>query len=302
MLYSKQGMKNSLCLLLAVAMLLGACSPIKQNITENEAPMPEKEAQTASPPTPPDSPDPSEDTQGDDRKESFDPSEGGAPDEQKEPQEAPRENKKVRYLEVTASSLNVRTGAGTDYALLGRVARGELLAADGEADGWQKTLFCGRTAYVSAAYVRPVEFDASSSAREAVIREGAALLGTPYVYGAVRLHDGRGNFLPAFDETRFDCSSLMQYIFYRGAGLLLNVTTRTQVVQGTHVREEALERGDLMFFTNASRKDKTGLERVGHVALYLGDGYILHTASDFAKIEKLSPLRISYFLEARRML
>ena len=94
----------------------------------------------------------------------------------------------------------------------------------------------------------------------------------------------------------------MQYIFYRGAGILLDVTTRTQVKQGTPVAWEHIERGDLLFYTNAQRYHKTGVERIGHVALYLGDNYILHTASDFALIEQMSATRRGYFITARRFL
>ena len=93
----------------------------------------------------------------------------------------------------------------------------------------------------------------------------------------------------------------MQYIFYNGADVLLNMTTRTQILQGKAVKSDALKRGDLMFFTNASRKNNTGIERVGHVAVYLGDNYILHTASDYAKIEQISSQQWSYFIQARRM-
>ena len=46
--------------------------------------------------------------------------------------------------------------------------------------------------------------------------------------------------------------------------------------------------------------DKTGVERIGHVALYLGDNYILHTASDYAVIEQMSATRRNYFVTARR--
>ena len=107
--------------------------------------------------------------------------------------------------------------------------------------------------------------------------------------------------MKGFTADEFDCSSLMQYIFYRGAGVELDVTTRTQILQGEETPREEIGRGDLLFFTNASRKNKTGIERVGHVALYLGGNYILHTASDFAKVEEISALRWSYFLTARRV-
>ncbi len=136
---------------------------------------------------------------------------------------------------------------------------------------------------------------------ESVIEEGAKLLGTPYVYGAVRYHDGNGNLNKNFTVSAFDCSSLTQYIFYKGANVLLNVTTRTQIYQGTTIAKTDLQRGDLLFFTNASRYNNTGIERIGHVALYLGNNLILHTSSDYAKIEEISSQRWSYFIQAQRM-
>ncbi len=174
----------------------------------------------------------------------------------------------------------------------------------GTENGWYKTTFKGQTAYVSSssAYTSLVEIPLSSETAEAVIQEGYALLGTTYVYGAVRLHDGNGNLLSGFTATQFDCSSLIQYIFYYGAGVLLNVTTRTQVVQGEYVAKSDLTRGDCIYFTNSSRYSLTGVERVGHVALYLGEGYILHTASDYCKIEKMTQTRWNYYIEARRFI
>ena len=119
----------------------------------------------------------------------------------------------------------------------------------------------------------------------------------------MRFHDGRGNKLKNFTTSAFDCSSLMQYMFYMGAdGHLLDVTTRTQVVQGKTVSRANLKRGDLMFFTNSTRYNNTGVERIGHVALYLGENLILHTASDYAKIEEISAARWKYYIQSQRMI
>ena len=127
-------------------------------------------------------------------------------------------------------------------------------------------------------------------------------MGVKYVYGATRYHNGKGVYLSGFSTQAFDCSSLMQYIFKVAADVNLQMTTRTQVVQGVTVKKSGLKRGDLMFFTNAQRKNNTGVERIGHVAMYLGENYILHTASDFAKIEQISSTRWGYFIQAQRML
>ena len=135
---------------------------------------------------------------------------------------------------------------------------------------------------------------------ESIIAVGEELLGYPYVWGSQRYHWGNGTLNSNFVQGQFDCSALMQYIFYKGAGVLMDLNTRTQVLQGREVPLADLKRGDVMFFTNDSRVNKTGVERVGHVALYLGDNYILHTASDHAVIEEISAKRWSYFIVAKR--
>ncbi len=218
------------------------------------------------------------------------------------PEEAPQPAR-AEYVMVKTNGLNVRTGAGTVYASLGTVENGVMLQYVGKTGNWYETRYKGRTAYVSAdtRYTALTSLTAGGEEVENIINEGLKLLGVPYVYGAVRLHDGKGNFLKNFTDTKFDCSSLMQYMFYHGANILLNTTTRTQVSQGKEIAKKEIERGDLMFFTNESRKNNTGVERIGHVALYLGDNYILHTASDYAKIEQISSTRWSYFITAKRM-
>lgn len=205
----------------------------------------------------------------------------------------------VTYFKITSDSVNIRSGAGTGYAIVGIAERNTLYLLVAQNGSWLETQYKGKRAFISAVYAITYKFEKKSEKVESVIEEGAKLLGTKYVYGAVRYHNGSGKLLSGFTLSQFDCSSLTQYIFYKGAGVNLDVTTRTQVVQGKSVA--SLERGDLMFFTNESRKHLTGVERIGHVALYLGDNYILHTASDYAKIEQISSGRWNNFIVARRM-
>lgn len=209
----------------------------------------------------------------------------------------------VTYFMVTSNGVNIRSGAGTGYSVQGQAEKSTLYGFSEKLGDWYKTGYRNKAGYISSKYCTPVNMRSSGNELiEAVIEEGCKLLGTPYVYGATRLHDGRGYFYKYFTADEFDCSSLMQYIFYMGAGVLLDVNTRTQVYQGATVAAEELKRGDLMFFTNAQRKNNKGVETIGHVALYLGDNYILHTASDYAKIEQISATRWSYFVQAQRIL
>lgn len=207
----------------------------------------------------------------------------------------------VMYIKVTGNNVNIRSGPGSEYKVLGTAEKNTLYAANGENGNWYMTYYKGMEAYIYKDYCILVDFEAESEEVEEVIAEGTKHMGVKYVYGATRYHNGKGVLLSGFTAQAFDCSSLMQYIFKVTADINLQMTTRTQVVQGTTVKD-GLKRGDLMFFTNSSRKNNTGVERIGHVALYLGGNYILHTASDYAKIEQISSTRWSYFIQAQRMI
>lgn len=208
-----------------------------------------------------------------------------------------------QYIRCTGNSVNLRSGAGTGYAVIGAAEKNETYALVGKVGEWYQTYYRGKTAYISASYAALLKLEKSANEKtEKVISEGYKLLGVPYVYGAVRFHDGKGNLLKGFTAQKFDCSSLVQYMFYQGAGTLLDVTTRTQVKQGKYVPKSDLQRGDCLYFTNESRQHLSGVERVGHVAVYLGNNYILHTASDYARIEQISAQRWKYYIEARRFL
>jgi peptidoglycan endopeptidase LytE len=225
------------------------------------------------------------------------------PEKPVQPDPAPPKAEKATYIRCTGNNVNLRSGAGTSYAVLGQAEEGTMYAVIGKSGNWYKINYRNKTAYLYSEYAVAFGIEKSDDPEvEKVLEEGYKLLGTPYVYGAVRLHDGKGNFLKGFTVNKFDCSSLVQYAFYKGAGEILDVTTRSQVVQGKYVKKANLKRGDCIYFTNESRQYKTGVERIGHVAIYLGDNYILHTASDYARIEKMSSSRWNFYVETRRFL
>ncbi len=217
------------------------------------------------------------------------------PKPQPQPQPATAE-----YIRCTGDGVNIRAGAGKDFAVVGRAEKDTVYAVTGKIGSWYKTYYRGKTAYLSASYVSVFSLEKGEGSSEKAIEEGYKHIGVPYVYGAVRFHDGNGKLLAGFTAQKFDCSSLMQYIFHKGANATIGVHTRIQVKQGKYVKPSELRRGDCIFFTNDARKDNVGIERVGHVALYLGNNYILHTASDYARIEKISAKRWSHYIEARR--
>ncbi len=280
-------LKNITALVLALAFTAPTVALFSQNGTDNEAftppssgeiesPLPEETPEVTPTPTPTPTP---------------------------EPEPEPPKISYAQYIRCTGNNVNIRSGAGTSYAALGSAEKNTNYAIVGKSGSWYKTYYRGKTAYLYSSYAAVFAIEESDNESvEKVIAEGYKLLGVPYVYGAVRLHDGNGKLLAGFSAQKFDCSSLVQYIFYKGANKLLQVNTRTQVKQGKYVAKNDLQRGDCMFFTNESRKHLSGVERIGHVAVYLGDNYILHTASDYARIEKISSTRWSFYVEARRFI
>ncbi|MFD0695529.1 C40 family peptidase [Paenibacillus sp. GCM10027628] len=98
-----------------------------------------------------------------------------------------------------------------------------------------------------------------------LIVKGLGYLGTPYVFGA-----------KTGQTDSFDCSSFLKYIF-ASVGVTLPRDSRQQSQRGTTVSLDQLREGDLVFFTTPKRKAQSGIDHIGHVAVYLGDGRLLHT-------------------------
>lgn len=137
-----------------------------------------------------------------------------------------------------------------------------------------------RSPYGSSAASVPQQA-AASPAVERVIQAGMRYLGTPYEFGSNR------------SSTRtFDCSDFVRRAFIEGADVTLPGDSRKQ---GAYVREQGdvktnwrqLQRGDLMFFMSyegSEASDYRGVEpfkeRITHVAIYLGNGKMLHTYSN----------------------
>lgn len=106
-----------------------------------------------------------------------------------------------------------------------------------------------------------------------IVSTGLSFLGTPYDFNAK----------PNQTET-FDCSSFTQYVF-KVNGIRLPRNSRQQFQMGTFIPLDQIELGDLLFFTTKKRKQKHGIERIGHVAIYIGDGKMLHTYPKGKKVK-----------------
>lgn len=199
--------------------------------------------------------------------------------------------------------LNVRTAPKSSSSVLGQVNAKDMLIYEGQTGEWYITKYRNQKAYISAKsnHTELKKFKPAKDSIEKIFKVGLPLLGIKYVYGAQRYHWGQGQLNSKFNINEFDCSSFTQYIYYKSHKALLDTTSRTQSIQGQYVNKDYLQRGDIMFFTNASRQHLSGIEKVGHVGIYFGDNYILHTATDYSVVESINGERWSYYLHSRRM-
>jgi cell wall-associated NlpC family hydrolase len=211
------------------------------------------------------------------------------------------QEKKKLYAVSTVNGLRIRSKPNSSSSVLGTLDKKDAVIFFDKENGFYKTIYKEQTAYVSASYCTTLEVEYADERIENAIDFGSTLLGYPYVWGSQRYHWGNGKLNTNFINGEFDCSALVQYVYYKSNGVLLDLTSRAQSLNGVEVKRADLKRGDLMFFTNASRENNTGIERIGHVGIYFGNNYILHTASDHAVIEPISNTRWGYYITARRV-
>lgn len=223
------------------------------------------------------------------------------------------EETSITYTEgksvVALVSLNVRSQpeivSGNVVGVLNKYDTVELIAYLD--NGWNMIEYAGETAYVSASSQYSEVIDSGSDLRsyqiESVIEAGMAVLATPYEYGSTRLLNYDGSVNPYFTGDTFDCSAFVQYSFYTGAGVILKGDSRSQSLEGELIDINDIKRGDLILMTSTDRQYNTGIERIGHVAIYLGDNQILHTyGTGGVRITDFNTFWRGRFILARRMI
>lgn len=183
------------------------------------------------------------------------------------------------------SSLNVRSGPGTDYSKVSTLANGAVVHITGIENGWYKTERGNTSGYVSSDYVETCAASAASSgygptadttgqigdgtSTEAgleIVAYAEEFLGTPYVYG------GNG-------PKSFDCSGFVKYVFSH-FGYSINRTASTQLNNGVAVEKSELQPGDIVFF-----KNKGDSHAASHVGIYVGGETFIHASSDTREVE-----------------
>ena len=186
---------------------------------------------------------------------------------------------------VKTDMLNVRTEPSTESTIWTQISKEERYPVAEQLDGWvQIELDSGdnddgsspdkafistrdnnvevRYALTEAIKFSPLEERANQQAslRNKVVNYALQFVGGRYVWGGNDPHTGA------------DCSGFVRYVLKNIAGVTLPRTSREQAKTGRAITSSEMKPGDLIFYANSKGT-------VNHVAMYIGNGQIVHAAS-----------------------
>ena len=180
---------------------------------------------------------------------------------------------------VSTDRLNARTEPSTDAKIWTQISNNERYHVAEQLDGWVKIEFDEggegdgadevSAAYVSTDYVdvryalaEAIKFspaEESASLRSQIVNYAMQFLGNPYVWGGTSLTRGA------------DCSGFTMSVM-KHFGISLPHYSGDQAKRGTRIKSSQMRPGDLIFYGNSRGK-------INHVAMYIGNGQIIHAAS-----------------------
>lgn len=183
---------------------------------------------------------------------------------------------------VNTDKLNVRTSPSTDASIWTQISKEERYSVVQQLDGWVQIELDGgdeesvndkayistrdnnvevRYALAEAIKFSPLEELANQQAsrRNQIVNFAIQYVGNPYVWGGTSLTKGA------------DCSGFVQSVL-RNFGITLPRTSREQANVGRSITSAQMRPGDLIFYANSGGT-------INHVAMYIGNGQVVHAAS-----------------------
>ena len=212
---------------------------------------------------------------------------------------------------VTASALNIRSGASTSHSIVTKAYKGNTVEILESSNGWHKVkLSNGKIGWGSAQYISTSSVDnttngnTSQESTQAPSNNENNVSGTQSsskvqaIVNTAKAQIGKKKAWGAEGPNAFDCSGLTYYI-YKQNGITIPRTSREQSNFGTTVSKSNLQPGDLLFFST------DGSGGVSHVGIYVGNGQMVHVSSSKNSVISTS-INTSYwqkaYIRAKRVL
>ena len=181
------------------------------------------------------------------------------------------EEVKQTIATVKTPTLNVREEPNIECSILALMPQGEELNVLEDLSGWVKVDLDNTNGFISKDYVdisvqlpkamtmTEVRYgNGVSDVRVDLISYATQFVGNPYVWGGTSLTNGA------------DCSGFTLSIFAK-YGVYLPHSSKAQANCGTRISASEAKPGDLFFYGSGSS--------ISHVAIYIGNGQIVHASS-----------------------
>lgn len=161
----------------------------------------------------------------------------------------------VVYEEPSYSSASVnKVYQGKTYPVVKVGTDGWVRLSTGSSEGY---IHVSRNATLVESTSQNIDY--SVKKRKDIVTYALQFVGNPYVYGGSDPNRG------------VDCSGFTKYILQNAAGVSLPHSSTAQSGYGEKISANQLRPGDLLFYG--------GKGYINHVAMYIGDGKVVHASS-----------------------
>ncbi|MDC2866168.1 C40 family peptidase [Bacillus sp. BP-3] len=190
---------------------------------------------------------------------------------------------------INASALNVRSGAGTNYSVIGALPQGQKVQVLADESGWSKVNYNGRTGYVGTRFLsktpvsgvqenkpaqKPAENNSNNNNTSNNSRDTSSLLsyaqsmeGVPYVWGGTSANG-------------VDCSGYIYHVYKKFGYSISRQSVAGYWSSFQHTSNP--QPGDLIYFQNTYKSGPS------HIGIYLGGGSFIQAGDNGVKVASLN--------------
>ncbi|MED3034801.1 peptidase M24 [Bacillus thuringiensis] len=210
------------------------------------------------------------------------------PEQPKQP-EKPNQGAIGDYY-INASALNVRSGEGTNYRIIGALPQGQKVQVISENSGWSKINYNGQTGYIGTRYLSKTPVGGAvdnkpnnnqnnnqnnnnnntgnnSGDSSSILAYAKSMQGVPYVWGGTSANG-------------VDCSGYIYHVFKKFGH---NISRQSVAgYWGSLPQTSNPQPGDLIYFQNTYKSGPS------HMGIYLGGGSFIQAGDNGVAIASLS--------------
>lgn len=176
---------------------------------------------------------------------------------------------------VTAETVNINRNRDSEEVLLTAQAGDTYEVLEDLGNGWMRVRVLDTEGYMPVsgnATVEEVGTEEMAQVQEEAITSSNSYKRQQVVDYALQFVGGRYRYGGSDPHSGVDCSGFTRYVLQNAAGVGMSRSSGSQAAQGVAISADQMQPGDLLFYGSGSH--------VNHVAMYIGDGKIVHASTE----------------------